>query len=270
MRALRSGEGVIDSGQCFGAPNGSFLKSRDHDPGERPALLLIDPERISRDSLVRLISERCPDIALECASSAEKVSGPGRPDVVLLDIKSAGIESPEVIRQISHLRAEMQETPIVVLSDCSADGLAETALELGLSGCIPYSLGMNVVDAAIRLVLLGGTFFPRESIRGSQIRAEVEMPEPAAPEETTPVEFPSEQVRRENYRLTGRESAVVAKLREGKPNKIIAYELGMSISTVKVHIRNIMRKVGATNRMQVALSGFPGEAGEPSQMNMNS
>ena len=51
--------------------------------------------------------------------------------------------------------------------------------------------------------------------------------------------------------LTSRQSEVLRELRQGKPNKIIAYELGMSESTVKVHIRNIMRKVGATNRTQV-------------------
>ena len=66
---------------------------------------------------------------------------------------------------------------------------------------------------------------------------------------------------RDHPHLTCRECDVVSKLRECKPNKIIAHELGMSISTVKVHIRNIMRKLGATNRMQVALmsdvSGHP-------------
>jgi DNA-binding NarL/FixJ family response regulator len=41
----------------------------------------------------------------------------------------------------------------------------------------------------------------------------------------------------------------------GKPNKIIAYELGMSESTVKVHVRNIMQKMGATNRTQAAYKG---------------
>ncbi len=50
--------------------------------------------------------------------------------------------------------------------------------------------------------------------------------------------------------LTSRQVAVLAHLRQGKPNKIIAHDLRMSESTVKVHIRNIMRKMGATNRTQ--------------------
>jgi DNA-binding NarL/FixJ family response regulator len=41
----------------------------------------------------------------------------------------------------------------------------------------------------------------------------------------------------------------------GKANKIIAHELGMCEGTVKVHVRNIMRKVGATNRTQAAFKG---------------
>jgi DNA-binding NarL/FixJ family response regulator len=52
--------------------------------------------------------------------------------------------------------------------------------------------------------------------------------------------------------FTDRQFAVIEKLREGKANKIIAHELNMRESTVKVHIRNIMRKLRATNRTQVA------------------
>jgi DNA-binding NarL/FixJ family response regulator len=53
-------------------------------------------------------------------------------------------------------------------------------------------------------------------------------------------------------RLTSRQVMVLGHLQQGKANKIIAHELGMSESTVKVHVRNIMRKMGATNRTQAA------------------
>ena len=43
---------------------------------------------------------------------------------------------------------------------------------------------------------------------------------------------------------------MLAHLNRGRANKTIAYELGMSESTVKVHVRNIMRKMNATNRTQ--------------------
>ena len=49
-----------------------------------------------------------------------------------------------------------------------------------------------------------------------------------------------------------RQVAVVEALRLGKPNKIIAYELNLQLNTVKVHVRNIMKKLHATNRTEVA------------------
>ena len=126
-------------------------------------LLLIDPAEISRVSLVNLIGTHCPGISVEVAPKSEKISADSRPDVVLLDIKSAEIEGREVLQQIAQVRARFPNKPIVILSDCTSSGLAEAALRLGLSGCIPYSMGINTTYAAIRLVLLGGTFFPRES-----------------------------------------------------------------------------------------------------------
>jgi len=52
--------------------------------------------------------------------------------------------------------------------------------------------------------------------------------------------------------FTARQTAVIAALRQGKQNKIIAHELNMRESTVKVHVRNIMQKLKATNRTEVA------------------
>ncbi|MBS7739701.1 MAG: response regulator transcription factor [Chelatococcus sp.] len=56
-----------------------------------------------------------------------------------------------------------------------------------------------------------------------------------------------------NSLFTVRQAAVVGALRQGKANKRIAYELNMQESTVKVHVRNIMRKLKAKNRTEVAV-----------------
>ena len=53
--------------------------------------------------------------------------------------------------------------------------------------------------------------------------------------------------------LTSRELSVVRAIRQGKSNKIIAHELNMCLSTVKVHVRNVMRKLDAKNRTEVAM-----------------
>ena len=53
--------------------------------------------------------------------------------------------------------------------------------------------------------------------------------------------------------VTARELAVVRAIQHGKSNKVIAYELGMCESTVKVHVRRIMKKLNAKNRTEVAI-----------------
>jgi DNA-binding NarL/FixJ family response regulator len=97
---------------------------------------------------------------------------------------------------------------------------------------------LQMVVSAISLVGSGGTFVPRDFLFMDR------QPAPTA------IARPSSEV----GRLTQREVAVLALMKHGKPNKIIAHELGMSASTVKVHVRHIMRKMGAANRTQAALN----------------
>jgi DNA-binding NarL/FixJ family response regulator len=68
--------------------------------------------------------------------------------------------------------------------------------------------------------------------------------------------------------FTARQAAVVEALRRGKANKIIAYELKMRESTVKVHVRAIMKKLKARNRTEVAFlaNGLMGEGGNSSSL----
>ncbi|MBV8797547.1 MAG: response regulator transcription factor, partial [Hyphomicrobiales bacterium] len=53
--------------------------------------------------------------------------------------------------------------------------------------------------------------------------------------------------------VTAREAAVIRAIQQGKPNKVIAYELNMCESTVKVHVRNLMKKMKAKNRTDLAM-----------------
>jgi DNA-binding NarL/FixJ family response regulator len=110
------------------------------------------------------------------------------------------------------------------------------ALELGVRGYIPTSVPFEIAIEAIRLVKVGGTFVPASSLLKSRKLAD------------TPVadEPPNSEM------FTARQAAVVEALRRGKANKIIAHELNMRESTVKVHVRNIMKKLKAKNRTEVA------------------
>ena len=87
----------------------------------------------------------------------------------------------------------------------------------------------------IRLVRAGGIFMPPNGFgfQGSAARSDARDTGLA-------------------HQFTPRQVAVLQHLRQGKANKIIAHELAMSESTVKVHVRNIMKKMKATNRTEVA------------------
>jgi DNA-binding NarL/FixJ family response regulator len=87
----------------------------------------------------------------------------------------------------------------------------------------------------LRFVGAGGTYVPAQCILEAKQA-------PAAPSEQAPVSV-----------FTNRELAVIQAIRKGKPNKVIAYELNMCESTVKVHVRHIMKKLHAKNRTDVAI-----------------
>ncbi len=140
-------------------------------------------------------------------------------------------------QEVTTLRQAFSDVPIIVLSDAkmaSQPRMARAVLRSGARGFIPTrTIEMPIVPAAIRYVSEGGTVVPIDIL----FLDKAEYDEPQDQEIIT-------------AGLTSRQMAVLAHLRQGKPNKIIAHDLRMSESTVKVHIRNIMRKMGATNRTQ--------------------
>lgn len=135
--------------------------------------------------------------------------------------------------QITHLIQAFGDVPVVVMADTEHVDKVRTSIASGAKGYIPTSVGLEVAVEAIRLVKAGGTFIPASSI----------APKPAAPGRAVA----SRQI------LTERQLDVVKALRRGNANKIIAYELNMKESTVKVHLRNIMKKLNAKNRTEVAM-----------------
>ena len=103
-------------------------------------------------------------------------------------------------------------------------------------GYVPTSLPIAVAIQAIELARAGGVYVPASSLIAAH-RVQ---------------EAPSPTVQKTNGMFTTRQAAVIEALKRGKANKIIAYELEMRESTVKVHVRNIMKKLHATNRTEVA------------------
>jgi DNA-binding NarL/FixJ family response regulator len=202
---------------------------------------LIDCYVFSRECLTRAIESINPRLTMLPFASVEDCIGTDMNSVDIIVYYPHADDALEAAaaRNVLTIRQAFPDVPLVLLSDAEDAEQPRTlrsALKSGAHGFIPTrSTGIAVTVAAIRFVKAGGTFAPLELLMAARQDHASGMPE----------------VARQNS-LTSRQMAVLSHLQQGKANKIIAHELNMSESTVKVHVRNIMRKVGATNRTQAA------------------
>jgi DNA-binding NarL/FixJ family response regulator len=152
--------------------------------------------------------------------------------VILSWMEASNEANTNALQSLSEL---VPRVPVIVLADKNDVDLARTAIRHGAKGYISCTLGVDITVEAVRFVLAGGTYVPMECVlaTGPGVLA-------------SPASRPSGGV-------TAPEVAVIRALQQGKSNKVIAYELNMCESTVKVHIRNIMRKLKAKNRTDVAI-----------------
>lgn len=153
---------------------------------------------------------------------------------------AARVEEPAVQTQLLQRRRLRPGVPLALVSDHDDRAEVTAAFRHGARGFIPSSLEPDLARQAFGFILAGGTFFPPHILdrpAGDGAEAGGRRSGQAAS-------------------LTPRQLDVLALLREGKSNKLIARDLSMCESTVKVHVRQIMRKLGAANRTQAALSAI--------------
>ena len=204
-------------------------------------LLVLDGRVLDRECLAKaLISRGIEKEVLAVGSIDEwKKERDVHPPIqaILFNIGGRRADDESMATEMGRLMSEMGSVPIVVLSDNDDLPQVLKMLEYGARGFIPSSVGVAVCIEALSLAMAGGIFVPASTIQAMSHL----VPEP-----------PSTDRRPLSGMFTPRQEAVVEALRRGKANKIIAYELNLRESTVKVHIRNIMKKLKATNRTEVA------------------
>jgi DNA-binding NarL/FixJ family response regulator len=213
---------------------------------KRVALLLVDAKTLTRECLIQALSASAKDFNVQGVERWKNVDGSllrHKPDIVLLNINGARIAEQWVAEELQALRDEFPDIPLIVLSERDDTAAAVQAIRLGLRGYVPTTMNCGILVAAVRLVLAGGTFIP-----SSVVQAEPH----AAADKERPGGGGGDEESVTYLGFTRREAQVLEQLQQGKANKLIAYELNISESTVKVHVRNIMKKLNATNRTQVA------------------
>jgi DNA-binding NarL/FixJ family response regulator len=212
--------------------------------GRTMSIVLIERQPLTRHCLSRWLQEGSPDrhvvslrSPVDLLDASRSLSEPG---TVIFSIGAAAVTDPDVLHKIILLRRHMSRIPLVLLSDRdSIDDFVE-AMEQGVRGYITTSLEPSEAAAALQCVAAGGTYVPASAlIKFAQDRQDGTGP--SIEHETSAFE-----------RLTPRESEVLARLRQGMPNKVIAHELKITESTVKVFVRRILMKLGASNRTEAA------------------
>lgn len=204
------------------------------------SLVIIDARALDRECLAQSITAHRVGMQVLAFGSIEewKVKRDEYPPLaaILLNIGGKKIAEPSVTEEIRKLSSEFESAPVIILADTDELPQIMKALELGARGYIPSSVGIEVCIEAIGLALAGGIFVPASSVFAMR----------------QVLDTGGAVARPMAGMFTARQAEVVEALRRGKANKIIAYELKLRESTVKVHIRNIMKKVKATNRTEVA------------------
>jgi DNA-binding NarL/FixJ family response regulator len=207
--------------------------------GQKTRIAVIDDNALARSCLMQCLTAMEADFVAEGYRGVEdwrQMSVPSSTSIVLLC--ATGQKSTEIAvhQNVDVVIEAAPEAGVIVVSDFEDRTEIIGALERGARGFISMSSELEVAIAAIRLVRAGGTFVPASGL--------MSRPLPAASVDEVEISAKG--------RFTERQLEVIERLRKGESNKIIAYKLSMGECTVKVHVRNIMRKLKARNRTEIA------------------
>jgi DNA-binding NarL/FixJ family response regulator len=197
---------------------------------KRITVLLAEDHPIVRVGFRALLShERDFQVVGEAVTGREAVqlTRKLRPAVVVMDIAMPLLNGLEATRQI---RRDSPDTRVLILSAYSDDAYVDQAIALGASG---YFLKQNSADnlaAAVREVHKGNSFFSPTLSKGILGRQQWLLDQGG-------------QFKKKTNRLSSREVEVLQLIAEGKPNKQVAAELGLSFKTVDKHRQHLMSKL---------------------------
>jgi DNA-binding NarL/FixJ family response regulator len=256
------------------------------------SIVAVDARTFERGCLARVLRSEFFEYEIFEAASAQALSTAafGRARLVILRIHPDQQSDEAVVRSVDAIRSFCPGAAVALVCEDDEPSL-HYALRLECGGYLPSSMPLEIAVAALRLVLVGGLYFPhaariqeRTEARACPPRASfVDAPRVSEKLDMNEGQAPSSAIfaKCSNGRLaetlvppspspdamaplgclnagavpgfTPRELEVIGALQRGRSNKVIASDLNLSENTVKVHVRHVMRKLRATNRTQAAL-----------------
>jgi DNA-binding NarL/FixJ family response regulator len=222
---------------------------------ERPAILtLAAPEMhiliadyyaLLRDGLGILVKELADDVVTRHCESYEGVADAlahESIDMALIDFNLPNLNGAPSIHS---LHEQAPRVPLVIMATSERWSDACAAIDAGARGYIPKSASSAIMIAALRLILSGGIYLPpllNQAVGSGQRAAYGRMGQNGGSEHGL------------DRKLTPRQQEVLQCLARGQSNKEIAYQLGLSQGTVKIHIAAIFRAYKVRNRTQAVIA----------------
>jgi two-component system NarL family response regulator len=189
------------------------------------SVLVVDDHALFRTGVANIINqEEDLQVVAEAANGVEAVAAfeRHRPDITLLDLRMPKMEGVEVVRR---LRLRDPDVKVIVLTTYDTDEDISRALKAGAKAFVLKDISAEALVACIHDVLQGKTYLA-----------------PAAAAKL------AEGFTR--IQLTPRELSALRLLADGKANKEIATQLGISERTVKTHLGHLFDKLGVTSRTE--------------------
>lgn len=157
------------------------------------------------------------------------------PDLIMSDL---GMPGATPLDGIASVMQAAPGIPVLVVTANEEDALLLALFDLGIAGLIPKSSPGRIIEAAIRLILAGGRYLPGRVIELATARSGGSPPPPSKP---------ADPVR---SRLTSRQIDVIELMAQGRTNKEIAREFGISPATVKAHAMAAFMALGVSTRAE--------------------
>ena len=199
-------------------------------------ILIADDHALFRDGLAMRLEQINPNIILHQAptfSQAIKILDKEHNiDMVIVDLDMPDMRWEDGIEEI---KKKAPNSSMVVISASEDIRNIRKILATGIKGYIPKRSEPKIMHNALKLILEGGTYIPPALIENS-------------------AEHSASGYKGNGKTLTNRQSQVLDLIAQGKSNKQIAYEMGVSEATVKLHINALLRSLKVNNRTQAVVT----------------
>jgi DNA-binding NarL/FixJ family response regulator len=226
-------------------------------------VLLVDDHPLILSALQTVIEgldEQVEVIGADSAAAARsRLKEQSDFDLVLLDLQLGDASGFDVLDEF---RAAYPGLPVVVISASDRASDVIRSIDQGAMGFVPKRTSTEMLAQALRLVMSGGIYVPPMSLGNEEAAprapaGSAESSRQARLQQIQQAAMASSYQKNtglESLALTPRQTDVLALLLQGKPNKIIARELGVSVETIKDHVAAVLKALGVSSRTQAVLA----------------